>query len=284
MHDIPKLQSLCRLLNISDQYQRLLDDEWKSIEQSHQKYQASDAVIWIREDSWDSSQLGKTVGKVEQLTGENKKDILRVLSDVVQSQKFQYILFRLNSSHLSWVQLIEESGGILLDASIELICTNVSAIQHHGTLTVKPYAESYREQVKSCAGSFSHGRFFSDPLFRKGQTIYQSWIENALDNAAADQTFIAVDHGELHGFVSIKSVKVGSKNLLHIPLIAKKLNSSRPGVGKILLSSVLEYASEHQFDGVTLGTQISNLPALRAYTQMGFFPYASEYTCRLIAV
>jgi ribosomal protein S18 acetylase RimI-like enzyme len=84
------------------------------------------------------------------------------------------------------------------------------------------------------------------------------------------------------GFMALQKKSLGSKNYLYVPLIAKHPTATHKGVGKALLAQAQQIAHDGQYAGVALGTQTSNIAALRSYTQIGFYPYASEFTLRIV--
>ena len=63
-------------------------------------------------------------------------------------------------------------------------------------------------------------------------------------------------------------------NILIIDLIAVKLGYRGKNIG----SSMINFAYKNiQFEKIIVGTQISNLPSIRLYQNLGFIPISSDY-------
>lgn len=288
--EIPSLRALTQVLGISSEYSTLLAEAWAGVNQTAEKIQVGDAALWHYQDNWDSDNFGVSVWKVTSAVGTAQTEIAEVIQKLVSPEKYTYIVFRLDQTASIWIQEIEKQGGLLLDGSMDLFCSTpapksvaaVTAFNEAISTVIVPYSHEHKAQVLECAQAFGSGRFFSDPEFKVGEKVYTSWIENTLNGKVADTVLVALEKNKVVGFVAIKEKVLGSKKYLYIPLIAKHPACTLKGMGSVLLEAVLKQAAQQQLAGVSLGTQTSNLAALRSYTKMGFLPYASEFTLRIL--
>jgi dTDP-4-amino-4,6-dideoxy-D-galactose acyltransferase len=281
INDIPSLQSLTMVLGNSTDYTNILKDAWQQASLNCKKISVGSAALWHSPDYWDSENFGVAVGKVTLVQGSDRSEISQVIKQLLQLKVYTYILFRIDQSYLEWVQVIEELDGILLDGSIDLFSATITPSEFKSEITVVPFAEIHREAIIEAAGSFQFGRFFTDPNFKLGKWMYAAWTNNALSGKAADSVWVAMADEKVLGFMALQKKHLGNKSYLYVPLIAKHPTATHKGVGKALLAHAQLMGHQLGYAGVALGTQTSNIPALRSYTQMGFYPYASEFTLRI---
>lgn len=281
--DIPSLLSLTKALHLESEYPDLLRDSWSAIKENSSQILTSSASLWYQEDPWDSAWFKKKVVKVQHVYGNDRTAIQRCVHTLQKKYPSSYILFRINQLHTDWIQEIEKKGAIILDCSIDLVCTDLSSLKtSDGSYSCVRATTSDESKILECAKSFKYGRFFSDPSFTDGTSIYKEWIINTLKKDSGNDVFILKHQESFCGFVSIMIRKIGTYSLLYVSLIAKHPSCKIPDIASTLLNEVKKIAHQKNCIAVTLGTQTNNIPALRAYIKNSFSPYSSEFTARLI--
>lgn len=280
MIENPALESLTRVLGATQEYKQVLTQFQEKLQAEQQQMQVGAAALWHMADSWDSENFGVSVGKITSVAGHNRADITAVVAKYMETKPYTYTVLRLDQKYTQWLQAFQERSAYLLDGSIDLFwqAHAMPTKKQDAKILVVPFADKHKAAVLECAAAFRYGRFFSDPHFQVGKKIYKQWVENALAGTAADLVFVAEAADAVVGFIGVSEKKLGSKQYLYIPLIAKHPQATTKHVGQALLLAVQEYAAAHGFAGISLGTQTNNIGALRSYTQAGFVPYASEFT------
>ncbi|MEO8581111.1 MAG: GNAT family N-acetyltransferase [Patescibacteria group bacterium] len=275
---IPDRKSLSVILKKSDQYQNWVDQYLVDIA-DQVKIQHEDAFLYHHQDKFDSEMFGLKVGKIEDVIGENKSNILHVVNEFFETNPYEYCVIRLAQHFIDWIQAFQQHGALFLDATVELVCdVHKVSTPSISPLVTEELSQKMIDQTLEIASSFCHGRFFTDPDLQKGFEVYTTWIQNSIDKKAADRTFVLYDQDQVHGFATIKGGLLGDLKSWRIQLVGKHGNSVRSGVAETLLQHVIAVAQQDNVDVVLIATQCTNIPALRAYQSAGFSPYGSGVT------
>jgi len=231
----------------------------------------------------DSGILGFKTAKVDSIKTEktSKKILIQKLIKSFVREKVEYVTFRLNAKDLTMINILEGEGFRLVDEYLILI----------KELGKKEQGEEYFVKIRE-AGSgdserlqeeigpaFIYSRFFNDPLIKKDAAIrmHKIWINNCIEGKAAEKVFVAEEEGECAGFIAVEVV--GTEG--HIPLIGV----SPKHQGKKISRQLTLYAINNWFrkkgvKSVRIETQLANIPAVRAYENLGFRLTDSAVTLR----
>ena len=96
------------------------------------------------------------------------------------------------------------------------------------------------------------------------------WSEASLCmlTTAPNGGFVATVNGEIAGYIGF----LGVLDELEITNVATHPDFRRRGVGRALVSALLDYARREKFLRVTLEVRASNAPAIALYESLGFTP------------
>lgn len=268
------LKNLCSTLRADDAYSIAIEALQKDLDQQSR---ASSGNTWAfhHEDSFDSQFYECKVGKADHVSHDSSH-ATQVIQDLTDAKIYDYIVFRIPSTNIGWIHALETFGALTLDVSLHLAKLPISdrpVVDYD--LEIISYNTSHEREIIELSKTFSHGRFFTDPQIKvSGNKIYETWINNALLGKAADYTYLAMQEEKICGFISLKNKEIGTTYYTSVALIAKDPTCTQKGLGQIML----EYAmtEDKKSLGIVLNTQITNLPALRAYTKAGYRPFFSE--------
>lgn len=281
--DIQDLHSLSRSIRHTALLDDLVTQREKKL-QSQQEVALDDCVFHHQQDSWDSKISGLRVGKIEHVSGYRRDSILNMVKRFLKEMDYAYLLIRIPQYHHPWIQSFEEQGAILLDSTIDM---SLRLRQQSETVTssingIHICKSEWLDELVSIAESFCFGRFFTDPKVNYGRKAYREWITNSYKKKAADELFVLKSKNSIDGFVSVTYKKIGDQCIANIPLIAKAPSSKRSGVAKTLLNFVKNRAFKKGCIAATISTQTSNIAAMRAYAEVGFKPYNTGVTLRIL--
>ena len=136
--------------------------------------------------------------------------------------------------------------------------------------------------------SFTESRFHGDPWVgeARARAIYRLWASN-LARGLNDVTLVAHQADSVVGFLSAKGV-AGAREAFgfgigRIELVAVAEQHRGLGVVAALTSRLIEESPARGWSLLGIGTQTSNVRAMRAYARAGFAPGDSIFTLRWLA-
>lgn len=221
----------------------------------------------------DSSILGFKTAKIDSIkTDEASKE--RLIKKIIKSfikEKVKYVTFRLNAKELTMINILEEEGFRLVDEY--LILTKELEKKERGDGLFVKIREVVPGDLKvlqeEIGPAFIYSRFFNDPLIKKdaATSMYKIWINNCIEGKAAEKVFVAEVEKGCVGFIAVEVV--GTEG--HIPLIGvnpeywgKKISQ------QLTLYVINNWFRKKGVKSVRIESQLTNIPAVRAYENLGF--------------
>jgi ribosomal-protein-alanine N-acetyltransferase len=242
---------------------------------------------------WDTQHFGIKVGKTDFLLFDDfveLNDRLKFLKDFykkLSNLKFQVVFLRHALSDSRTIIALSKAGCFLADILLTFHRNlgNSLFLESRGDSSIR-VREAHKEDSNSIGNlarrSFSISHFHSDPNLPHALSneLYAKWSISSL-NEPSSKVFIAEDKEAIYGFIvcSIKSL-TNKVSYGVVDLIAVDQNKQRMGIGKILLTEALKWLSS-QVSSVYVGTQATNIPAVRLYESFGFKLVDSEATFHL---
>ncbi len=151
------------------------------------------------------------------------------------------------------------------------------------------YEKQYYSDIKKITlESFELTSFNTDPFLPKntgGKVAWELWCKPVLTSDKSRLCIIAVLDNKAVGYI-IYGAEAGYSKILEkkigtiILLAVKKEYRTKYKIAKKLIQYVLNIMKKHQFDIVSVGTDMDNLPALISYIHQGFIPILSWSTYR----
>lgn len=231
----------------------------------------------------DSDILGFKTAKIDSIKTEKslqKKLIQKLIKSFIK-EKIRYVTFRLNAKDLAMINSLEEGGFRLIDEYLILIKELGEEYQEEEySVNIREANPGDSEKLQKEIGStFIYSRFFNDSLIKKEAAVemHKVWINNCVAGQAAEKVFVAEEKGKLVGFIAIETKESEG----HIPLIGV----SPKFRGKKISQQLTLYAIQNclrkmNINSVRIETQLTNIPAARAYENIGFRLTDSAVTLR----
>jgi len=241
---------------------------------------------------WDTQHFGIRVGKTDFLLFDEfveLKDRLKFLRDFrkkLSNLKFQVVFLRHALSDSKTIIALSKTGWFFADILLTFHRNlNSLFLEFRGDLPIR-VREAHKEDSNSISNlarrSFSISHFHSDPNLSHALSneLYAKWSISSLSEPLS-KVFVAEDSETICGFI-VCSVKSLTNEVCYgvIDLIAVDQNKQRMRIGKLLLTEALKWLSS-QVSSVYVGTQATNIHAVRLYESNGFKLVNSEATFHL---
>lgn len=220
-----------------------------------------------KKDLFDSKILKRNVAKIEifspkpsfisELTGKLVADL--------KENNIDYATIRFPATQFPMIHEFERSGFLLVDCSVSLGMNLKNEFKDIPKQIRQAKNSDIPMLQKIAGGSFHLNRFYNDSVISKDQAdeIYSQWIKNSLEKKQADSVFVWEENERICGFTTLK--KSGN-----IVLIAVDNNHRGKGIAKNLIKRSLNQFIIWRLKNATIETQMTNIPALRAYQACGF--------------
>jgi len=233
---------------------------------------------------WDSAIFGLKIGRIERLfirmRSEDAGRFIGRIIDDCSAEGYDHIVCRTGISDLNCVAALEKAGFVVADVQLTLntperwkgrypdTAFTGSAITKAATRDLP----ALRSVVK---GVFTDTRFVTDERYPKDKVdrMYYEWLRGAV-SSGDKRLFIARNKkGGATGFV-LCDVARDSKAAVgamigSIGLIAVSEACRNKGIGQELVRYALSHFEKEGVDKVEIRTQMSNIPAIRAFIKSG---------------
>ena len=127
------------------------------------------------------------------------------------------------------------------------------------------------------ARCFTYSRFHLDPKISVGvaNDIKRVWARNASAGRAAE-VYVARQNGHVGGFLAVLETKSPSGSIAIIDLVGVDAKYQGKGAGRALSQMFID-RWKTRASRLRVGTQISNIPAMRLYESLGFRVTETSY-------
>jgi ribosomal protein S18 acetylase RimI-like enzyme len=192
-----------------------------------------------------------------------------------ESQSFAYA--KVATGDVAQVSALEGFGFRVVDAAVQLDCP-AGDLKADSALRdgyeVRLAQPSDRSGVETVAAeSFVYSRFHLDPQFpdTAADEFKRRWAGNFFSGERGDAMIVACHGEEVAGFLQL----LDHGDTVIIDLIAVAKSHQRKG----LAAAMIGLAGRHFAKATSLlvGTQIANVPSMRAYQKLGFRVCDSSY-------
>lgn len=214
------------------------------------------------EDPWLADRLQQSAFTVED--SDSTKDLALVGPGFYQA--------KVCAGDMRRVDDLEGAGFRVVDVNITL--TRLAApMVGEPACTVAPARpdEQRSPLLEMAARDYTVSRFHLDPRVPDAVAIAikRDWLAAYLDEKRGDELLVAEIGGRPVGFLAVMASSDGQRV---IDLIAVASDARAAGVGRALVGHLAEYGTR-----IDVGTQISNVSALRFYESLGFRAQQARY-------
>lgn len=238
---------------------------------------------------WDSDIFGFKIGKIEnvpmKIHNPLKYKLLNKIVKDCKTEHYVHVSCRIRLKDFETIHILEKLEFNIFDIQITLSTPEEFSNTSIGFLRefiIREALEKDLVQLKEVMkGCFTDTRFVIDPKFpRNGvNKLYFEWIKNSVLNPKQSVFVVQDKKSKLLTAFSIASFDPDSEETLGIKigsvdLIAVSEKHRNQGIGRMLTMFVLNWFKE-KVDKVEIRTQISNIPAIRAFMHGGFTEFSS---------
>lgn len=231
----------------------------------------------------DSDILGFKTAKVISIQTKDslKKILIQKLIKSFRNEKIRYATFRLNANDFVTINILEEEGFRLVDEYL-ILKKEIGKREQNQTqsIEIREANAADSEKLQNELGSvFIYSRFFNDPLIKKdaARKMHELWINNCILGKTSEKVFVGEVGGKCVGFIAVEmDGKEG-----HIPLIGVSPKHRGKGISQQLTVYVINnWFIKRDAKLLRIETQLTNIPAARAYENMDFRLTDSAVTLR----
>lgn len=246
--------------------------------------QAAAAACWRHLD-WDSEMFGFPAARLDMLLtsgpyAEARARAGKVLDTVLADcagRGIRHLTTRVDPRDYAALHALGAAGFELIDGIQTFALPVTAGIAHEFPPGTRLFEPRDLDSVTAIGrSSFVYDRFHNDPYLPKetSDRLHGVWTENCCLGKAADAVIVTEREGRLAGFVTVKVDAAARQSLglsiAVIILVATADWARRSGCARDATRGTLAWCAREQVDSVEVGTQISNIPAGRAYEASGF--------------
>jgi ribosomal protein S18 acetylase RimI-like enzyme len=268
----------------------LSDEHLSDLRAKSQILTAGPLTFWLQPEPFDSEIFGMSMGRITTVEGERPAtEVAAELRSQLERAKMDHINVRIPAGNVELIALLLRAGFYIVDSLVTFEQhPPYFASESTSTLTVREAEPKDFERISEIsAEAFQDNRYFADKNLEseRSKELMRRWAMNDCQGRA-DSTFVAEEGGLVLGFVTCLSREDDSeaqhpKRIAIIDLIAVDPFAQKKKAGAALTAKALAHYS-HKSDRFLVGTQSSNVAAVKLYTRCGFNLAAVDFTLHWI--
>lgn len=224
----------------------------------------------LRRDAYELVLSDELVARLGKTDSDENKYVTKLQSTSV------FIYARVPVTSLDAVRCLEKRGFNLIETSVTLEKPIASTVEFSSRDEIRFADTADQSQVEALArNGFAYSRFHLDSAIDRdvANEIKAQWAGNYFVGNRGNAMVVAAAGRSIIGFLLLV---YGESGTLIIDLVAVGEKYRRRAVA----GDMVRFAECHvkEFTQVRVGTQVSNLPAVRFYEELGFRVTAAQYT------
>jgi len=236
---------------------------------------------------WDTEHFGFRVAKTVLLAfkrsiGMSMREALIVRGlKLCREAGVRVVFTRVPLSDPLSICALEQAGSYLTDVLLTFYIDLGNLELVWESSNVRELKKGDEEAIKRIAfSSFKLDHFHNDPKMpkRKASELFEKWVESYFDTERQKRALLIAEHEDvIAGFITCKVIELKGWSYGVIDLIAVSEEFRGRGVGKALVKGALTWLARYT-SSVYVGTQASNIAAVRLYEGAGFRCVGAEAT------
>ena len=227
-------------------------------------------------DTWLAGVMGRACWKVLDLgTNDTVSDIGKELRERSENAP-SFFFAKIPTRDVVTLKNATQSGFAVVDVNVtfDWLATAETKTRENGRGDGTTVAVATPEDADGIEGiaaqCFTYSRFHLDPKIQVNvaNDIKRAWARNALAGRAAE-IYIARQNGNVGGFLAVLETKSPSGSDAIIDLVGVDAKYQGKGAGRALSEMFIDRWKDRA-SRLRVGTQISNIPAIRLYESLGF--------------
>lgn len=253
------------------------------------------AVILAEKSLFDTQHFGFGVGRIkhlsvsEHLTNMQAQQAIGTLIELsenwMKQRNVKNIIARVDLDDANGILAFERNGFTIFDVltTFNVHSNHVSVDNKHAprNLNARPALAADEPKLMEIAReTFRNDHFHRDHRFPKERSdeLFAEWIYNCC-HGLADAVLVAKNRQmQPVGFITCRKKHGGKNGYGVIDLVAVSPLHQNKGIGKLLVREACRWFSKNGVDSIFVGTQVTNLAAVRMYEDSGFRLASTEVT------
>jgi ribosomal protein S18 acetylase RimI-like enzyme len=228
----------------------------------------------VEKDQWLSDVLEISSWKALDIAGAPPADIRTGLLDRA-GQGAAFFSAKIPTLDVSAVTNATRAGFLVVDTNVTLDWDNAAGAAGGSVIDrnviIEPAGEDDIPAIEKIAGQcFTFSRFHLDPAIghARANEVKRQWARNAC-RGRASVVYVARRRNDVTGFLAVLEAGADGRKDAIIDLVGVDKGHQGQGAGRALSRTFVD-AWRDRADRLRVGTQISNIPALRLYEKIGF--------------
>ncbi|HGJ5859743.1 dTDP-4-amino-4,6-dideoxy-D-galactose acyltransferase [Arsenophonus nasoniae] len=188
---------------------------------------------------------------------------------LAQLTEYDLVQAKIATANTELIDAMLAMGFWLVESEIDFCLNIASCVKNHSAELVVAAEKDIELLQTIAATAFSHSRFRL-PWYQlvDNARFYSVWLEKAVKGSFDDGCLLVKNvQGDIQGFVTLRKLAVEKE--ARIGLLATAPTHQGKGVGKQLMIAACQWCERQGVERLRIATQISNIGAMRLYSQMG---------------
>jgi dTDP-4-amino-4,6-dideoxy-D-galactose acyltransferase len=228
----------------------------------------------VEKDQWLSDVLEISSWKVLDIAGTPPADIRAGLLDRA-GRGAAFFSAKIPTLDVGAVTNATGAGFLVVDANVTLDWDNAAGSAGGSVIdrniTIEQAGVDDIPAIEKIAGQcFTFSRFHLDPAIghARANEVKRQWARNAC-RGRASVVYVARQSNDVTGFLAVLEASAGGRRAAIIDLVGVDRGHQGQGAGQVLSWTFVDEWRDRA-DRLRVGTQISNIPAMRLYEKIGF--------------
>jgi ribosomal protein S18 acetylase RimI-like enzyme len=235
----------------------------------------------VEKDQWLSDVLGVSSWKVSGIEADTPPAEIKAGLLEYAGLGSAFFSARIGTADVRAVTNAARSGFVAVDVNVTFDWDNgppVNSVTGNSDMTIETAGAGDAKAIEEIAAHcFAFSRFHLDPAIGLGRAndVKRQWARNAC-RGRASAIYVARKQNDVVGFLAVlESGSVGRKDAI-IDLVGVDKGHQGQGAGRALSRTFVDQWHARA-DSLRVGTQISNIPAMRLYESIGFRVAETSY-------
>jgi dTDP-4-amino-4,6-dideoxy-D-galactose acyltransferase len=238
----------------------------------------------VKKDEWLSDVLGVSSWKVFGIEADTSPVEIKAGLLQYADQDSAFFSAKIRTEDVRAVANATRSGFVAVDVNVTFDWDNVAngALGNCGmgnsNMTIETAGAGDEAAIEEIAGHcFTFSRFHLDPAIGldRANDVKRQWARNAC-RGRASVVYVVRQQADVAGFLAVLESESGGHKDAIIDLVGVDKGHQGQGAGRAL-SRMFVDQWHGRADRLRVGTQISNIPAMRLYESIGFRVTETSY-------
>jgi dTDP-4-amino-4,6-dideoxy-D-galactose acyltransferase len=237
--------------------------------------------LHVEKDQWLSDVLGVSSWKVFGIEADTSTAEIKAGLLEYASQGSAFFSVKIGTADVRAVTNATRSGFVAVDVNVTFDWHNgapVNSVTGNGNMTIETAGAADAVAIEEIAAHcFTFSRFHLDPAIGldRANDVKRQWARNAC-RGRASAIYVARKQDDVAGFLAVLESESGGRKDAIIDLVGVDKGHQGRGAGRALSRMVVDQWHARA-DRLRVGTQISNIPAMRLYESIGFRATETSY-------